>query len=80
MNFDLWILGILTLLGALCLIFHCVLIVRVWAAREARWHHRGLVLVPPLAPAIAWMVKARAEVIIWGFLVALYLIIERSTH
>ncbi len=75
MSFGLWLVSIVTLLGACCLIFYAWLIWRVAFSEKLAIWQRLIGVIPVLTPIVAWRAGMRIEVIVWAVLLIAYAVL-----
>ncbi len=76
-GFEVWALGVQTLLGALCLVFHLVLTLRILFAKRGKLWKKLIGLFPPLTPVAGWLLRFHAESVVWVVLLIGYVAFSR---
>jgi hypothetical protein len=71
-----WLLVSLTLVGAAFLVAHVVVVWLSLGATDMKWRWRVLALLPPVAPALAWIAGRRVAPIAWGALLGSYVVLR----
>ncbi len=65
-----WLLLSWVLVGAAVLVVHAVVL---WQLRSVGWRAKvAALLIPPIAPALAWRAGRRVAPILWAVLVVTY--------